>query len=175
MDHSVEWRATWEWSPSLWAFSIFSRVSLLKAVTSLTASAEGCEGKPSEQWKMTSWRRNPEGFTDLSFCSCCDQVVTNVPGAVITAAVQLETLLQLLLTISRQVQEFHVADGQLLTLWDLPQNSDLNPARDEGKRTWGFSSGVPALIIQAWLLTQSLINWFLWERWELHTLAESEE
>lgn len=48
-------------------------------------------------------------------------------ATVITGAVKVEMLPQLLLTISRQVEEVHIADSQLLPLLDRPYGSQLDP------------------------------------------------
>lgn len=55
-------------------------------------------------------------FVPLALCSSRHQVVLDVLAALFTAALEVETLLQLLLAASGQVEEVHVADGQLLTL-----------------------------------------------------------
>lgn len=55
-------------------------------------------------------------FVPLALCSSRHQVVLDVLAALFTAALEVETLLQLLLAPSGQVEEVHVADGQLLTL-----------------------------------------------------------
>ncbi|KAF3848577.1 hypothetical protein F7725_015074 [Dissostichus mawsoni] len=50
---------------------------------------------------------------------------------VLAGALKVETLPQVLLAVSRQVEEVHVAHGQLLTLGDLPHSSQLDPATEE--------------------------------------------
>lgn len=81
-------------------------------------------------------------FAPFALSGSHHQVILDVLAAVLAGAVEVETLLQLLLAISRQVEEVHVADGQLLTLWDFPQSSQLDPDRQRGiGRGSGFFSG----------------------------------
>lgn len=70
-------------------------------------------------------------FVPLAVCSGRHQAVLDVLAAVLAGALEVEMLLQLLLAISRRVEEVHVADGQLLTLGDVPQSSQLDPEREE--------------------------------------------
>lgn len=60
-------------------------------------------------------------------CGSHHQVVLDVLAAVLAGALKVEMLLQPLLAVSRQAEEVHVADGQLLTFWDFTHSSQLNP------------------------------------------------
>lgn len=55
-------------------------------------------------------------FVPLALCSSHHQVILDVLAAVFTGALEVETLLQFLLAVSRQIEKVDVADGQLLPL-----------------------------------------------------------
>lgn len=90
---------------------------------------------------------------DLALCRRRHQVITQLLAAALTAAVEMETLLQLLLPFSRKVQEVHIAEGQLLTLGDLPQSSQLHPGGDEGISFGGVSVSAqrPPVLKDIWI------------------------
>lgn len=73
-------------------------------------------------------------FFPLAVCSSGHhQVVLNVLATVFAGAVKVEMLLQLPLAVSRHLEGVHVADGQLLALWDFPQSSQLDPGHTRGQ------------------------------------------
>lgn len=77
-------------------------------------------------------------FLPLTLCSSHHQVVLNVLATMFAGTVKVEMLLQLLLAVSRQVEEVHIADSQLLTLGDSPHSSQLNPGTKKDRTGSGF-------------------------------------
>lgn len=55
-------------------------------------------------------------------------------AAVFAGALKVVLLLQLVLTVCRELQEVHIADGQLLALGDLPQSPHLDPGTEEEEK-----------------------------------------
>lgn len=55
------------------------------------------------------------------------QIIRYVLCAVLTGTLKVKLLLELLLALSRQVEEVHIADSQLLTLCDFTQSTQLDP------------------------------------------------
>lgn len=72
-------------------------------------------------------------FVPVAHCSSHHQVVPNVQVTVFAGALKEEMLLQLPLAVSRHTEEVHIANGQLLILWDFPQGSQLDPGREEDR------------------------------------------
>lgn len=56
------------------------------------------------------------------------QLIFDAAGAVLTLAVEVILLLEQLLAVFGDVEEVHVADGQLFSFRDLPQSPQLDPA-----------------------------------------------
>lgn len=66
-------------------------------------------------------------FTHFAVCSRHHQIILDVLAAVIAGAFKVKMLLELLLAVSRQVEEVHIADCQLGALRDLLQSPQLDP------------------------------------------------
>ncbi len=62
------------------------------------------------------------------------QLIFDAAGAVLTLAVEVILLLEQLLAVFGDVEEVHVADGQLLSFRDLPQSPQLDPASSHRER-----------------------------------------
>lgn len=96
------------------------------------------------QWRRCSnhwvWTQQDKPYLAFPCLHCQHQVILELFLAVLTCAVEVILLLQLLLPLLAQAEEIHVGNSQLIPWGNLVQGSQLYPeGRGDGMCTWRSS------------------------------------